>query len=282
MNSYYNLLRTRLLPLYGEGESRAIAFLVMEDAFGVSRTEIYADKVRHFSEDEHARLLSICQRLEEGEPVQYVLGKAWFCGRSYRVTPAVLIPRPETEELVAWASSFSGKIRILDAGTGSGCIAISLKLALPQAEVVAWDLSEEALKVARQNAEELGADVRFEQRDMLAEWPENERFDLIVSNPPYICERERSEMEAHVLEHEPGTALFVPDDDALRFYRALVRRSVEGVLLPGGSLLVEINSAYGPETVNLFKEYGLKQVELRRDDFGNDRMVGGVRPESCE
>lgn len=275
MNSYYNLLRTRLLPLYGEREARAIAFLIMEDGFGVSRTEIYADKVRHFSEDEYARLQSMCKRLEVGEPVQYVLGKAWFCGRSFRVTPAVLIPRPETEELVNWASSFSGKLRILDAGTGSGCIAISLKLALPQAEVIAWDISEEALVIARQNAEALNAVVHFEKRDILADWPENEHFDLIVSNPPYICEREKADMEAHVLEHEPETALFVPDNDPLCFYRALACRASDGALCSGGRLMVEINSAYGAETVTLFEHCGLSEVELRKDDFGNYRMVCG-------
>lgn len=176
MDTQFTALRQSLAPLYGEGEARAIAFMLYEDAFGVSRTDIYADKVRQFSEDERARLNNMCQLLTKGVPVQYVLGKASFCGHTFAVSPAVLIPRPETEELVAWAADVAklmprpeGRpLRLLDAGTGSGCIAVSLKLALPDADVTAWDISPEALNVARGNARTLGADVHFEQRDILA------------------------------------------------------------------------------------------------------------------
>ena len=277
MNPEYLQLRAALEPRYGEGEARAIAFMVLEDGFGLSRTDIYVGKVRQFSVDERTRLLTMCEQLKAGMPVQYVLGKAWFSGREFEVTPAVLIPRPETEELVAWAAEQQGVQRILDAGTGSGCIAISLQLALPTAQVEAWDISAEALAVARRNGDRLGAPVRWEQHDLLAPWSTEAVFDLIVSNPPYICERERADMEQHVLEHEPDGALFVPDDDALLFYRTLAQRAVGGALREGGRLMVEINSAYGPETVALFERCGLHDVELRQDEFGNNRMVCGVR-----
>lgn len=276
MNSEYLGLRAALNPLYGEGEARAIAFMVMEDAFGLSRTDIYVGKVRQFSVDERIRLHTMCEQLKAGVPVQYVLGKEWFDGHEFKVTPAVLIPRPETVELVEWAAVQKGASYILDAGTGSGCIAVSLKLRLPEAQVEAWDISPEALEVARGNAARLGAEVCFEQHDMLQPWGEDKVFDLIVSNPPYICERERAEMERHVLEHEPEGALFVPDDDALLFYRTLAERAVGGALREGGKLMVEINSAYGAETVSLFEKCGLHEVELRKDEFGNDRMVCGT------
>lgn len=283
MDTQFTALRQSLAPHYGEGEARAIAFMLYEDAFGVSRTDIYADKVRQFSEDERARLNNMCQLLAKGVPVQYVLGKASFCGRTFAVSPAVLIPRPETEELVAWATDVArlmphpeGRpLRLLDAGTGSGCIAVSLKLALPDADVTAWDISPEALNVARDNARTLGADVHFEQRDILAPPDAAACYDIIVSNPPYICEYEQSSMEAHVTQHEPHTALFVPDADPLRFYRALCHHA-KASLSPGGHLLVEINSAYGPGTARLFTAQGLQHVQLRQDAFGLDRMVGGT------
>lgn len=278
MNAEYLALRAALVPLYGEGEARAMAFMVMEDAFGLSRTDIYAGKVRQFSEDERTRLHTMCEQLKAGVPVQYVLGQAWFAGRVFEVSPAVLIPRPETEELVTWAAAQPSCRRILDAGTGSGCIAVTLQLLLPEAEVEAWDISEQALEVAARNAARLGADIRFEQHDMLQPWAPDKVFDLIVSNPPYICERERDGMEAHVLDHEPQRALFVPDEDALLFYRALAERAAGGALRPGGRLMVEINRAYGRETVRLFERCGLTAVTLRQDEFGNDRMVCATMP----
>ena len=172
----------------------------------------------------------------------------------------------------------------MDAGTGSGCIAVSLALALPEAEVSAIDLSEGALAVARENAEKLGARVHFQKADMLQPWDfliqnrvsTSQKIDLIVSNPPYICQREAAEMEQNVLRNEPHTALFVPDDDPLRFYRALAREAMLH-LRPAGWLLVEINRAYGHETAHLFEEMGLKNVEIRKDSFGNERMVAGQR-----
>ena len=281
MNELFSHLRMQLRQVYSEGEARAVAFLVMEEAFGVSRTDIYADKVRQFSQDERERLDNMCKQLvEEQQPVQYVVGAEWFMGRRFRVTPDVLIPRPETEELVRWAIDLMrGKqgVQIIDAGTGSGCIGVSLALELPEAAVCAIDLSEGALTVAKENAQKLGARVRFHQADMLQPWDFlTQNGDLIVSNPPYICQREAEDMEQNVLRHEPHTALFVPDDDPLRFYRALAREAMLH-LRPGGWLLVEINRAFAQETARLLEEAGLKNVEIRRDDFGNERMVGGQR-----
>lgn len=274
MDSKFTSLRQRLATCYPEREAHAVALRVLEDAFGVSRADVYADKVRKFSSEEEQRWQHIAERLSVGEPLQYVLGEAEFCGRSFGVAPGVLIPRPETEELVVLVEqSVSGRCRILDAGTGSGCIAVSLALALPEAEVQAWDISPEALSVAQGNAERWGAAVDFRLCDMLTATPD-ERFDVVVSNPPYVCERERLDMTPQVLEHEPGLALFVPDDDPLRFYRALVGLSVR-CLNSGGLLAVEINEAYGAETADLFSRSGLTEVQILFDGFGKPRFVLG-------
>ena len=281
MNKDFVSLRSQLSLLYSAGEANAISFLVFEEAFGVSRTDIYVDKVRHFSEDERERLLNMSKQLSEGVPVQYVLGKSMFCDHLFRVSPSVLIPRPETEELVAWAIDEAQRmnvaadgLRILDAGTGSGCIAISVQLALPQCHVSAWDISDDALAIARSNAQALHAPVTFQHVDMLQPMAETSSYHIIVSNPPYICQSEETEMEPNVLEHEPHTALFVPNADPLRFYRALCQHAVR-MLVPGGSLMVEINRAYGRQTAALFRSYGLCDITLRKDAFGNDRMLLG-------
>lgn len=286
----FTYLRNLLTPLYGEHEARAMAFIVFEDAFGVSRTDIYADKVRQFSESERQTFLNICNRLAQGEPLQYAIGHTTFCGHQFKVTPDVLIPRPETEELVSWAIETAQPLlthhplRMLDAGTGSGCIAISLQLALPQAEVEACDISTAALRVAQHNATHLQAPVRFSERDILNLSYADARprpYDVIVSNPPYICQCEAAEMEANVLQHEPHTALFVPNTDPLRFYRALAHHAVH-LLRPGGVLLVELNRAYAEATAQLFRDWGLIDVELRRDAFGNERMCRAFLPTQSE
>ena len=264
-----------LSPRYGAGEARALAFIILEDAFGVSRLDIYTDKVRNFSEEEELRLANILQRLQDGEPLQYIIGTALFCGMTFKVTPATLIPRPETEELVEWAG-YDIEGNILDAGTGSGCIAISMAQHNPKAHVTAWDISTEALKVAQQNAIDNNVSVTFEERDMLNYLPTASSIDMIISNPPYICEKEKTDMEQHVLEHEPATALFVPDDDPLRFYKALAKLG-KHALKPGGIILMEINSAYGPETLALFQNEEFSNAELRRDDYGNNRMIKAIK-----
>ncbi len=285
MSPYFSRLCSLLAPLYGEGEARAIAFLVLEEAFGVGRTSVYADKVRDFSEEEEQRYLNICQRLAAFEPVQYVLGHADFAGNRFRVQPGVLIPRPETEQLVdlglaaleALRAAGKAQPRVFDGGTGSGCIAVSLALRCPWAGVEACDFSEEALAVARDNAVRLGAKVAFRRQDLLAPWPERPPYDLIVSNPPYILEEEQREMEPNVLRYEPASALFVPDADPLRFYRALAHAAVEGALAAGGTLAVEINRAQGTETVALFDSLGLHHATLHTDCFGNPRFVTAQR-----
>jgi len=272
-----------LIPTVEEREARALAFVVLEDAFGLSRTDIYLGKDTAFSEDDTIRLKKILRRLEQGEPVQYVIGTAQFCDLTFRVTPDTLIPRPETEELVGWVASLlpsDAPCSVLDVGTGTGCIAISLAKQFPRAQVTAWDISEGALAVAQQNAETNGVTVDFCRTDVLEVVNESAaRAPLsdvlyIVSNPPYICERERAEMEAHVLDYEPVSALFVPDADPLLFYRALARL---GQQLKAAAVLVEINQAYGQETVEMFQSNGYSNVELRRDIYGKDRMIKAVR-----
>lgn len=272
-----------LVPTVEKREARALAFVVLEDAFGLSHTDIYLGKDTAFSEDDTIRLEKILRRLEQGEPVQYVIGTAQFCNLTFRVTPDTLIPRPETEELVGWVASLlpsEAPCSVLDVGTGTGCIAISLAKQFPRAQVTAWDISEGALAVARQNAETNGVTVDFCQKDVLevvnesaASAPSSDAL-YIVSNPPYICERERAEMEAHVLDYEPASALFVPDADPLLFYRALARL---GQQLHAAAVLVEINQAYGQETVRMFQSSGYSNVELRRDIYGKDRMIKAVR-----
>ena len=272
-----------LVPKVEEREARALAFVVLEDAFGLSRTDIYLGKDTAFSEDDTIRLEKILRRLEQGEPVQYVIGTAQFCNLTFRVTPDTLIPRPETEELVGWVASLlpsEAPCSVLDVGTGTGCIAISLAKQFPRAQVTAWDISEGALAVARQNAQANGVVVDFRRTDVLevvnesaARAPSSDAL-YIVSNPPYICERERAEMEAHVLDYEPASALFVPDADPLLFYRALARL---GQQLKAAAVLVEINQAYGQETVEMFQSSGYSNVELRRDIYGKDRMIKAVR-----
>ena len=272
-----------LVPKVEEREARALAFVVLEDAFGLSRTDIYLGKDTAFSEEDTIRLEKILRRLEQGEPVQYVIGTAQFCDLTFRVTPDTLIPRPETEELVGWVASLlpsEAPCSVLDVGTGTGCIAISLAKQFPRAQVTAWDISEGALAVARQNAQVNGVTVDFRRTDVLevvnesaANAPLSDVL-YIVSNPPYICERERAEMEAHVLDYEPASALFVPDTDPLLFYRALARL---GQQLKAAAVLVEINQAYGQETVEMFQSSGYSNVELRRDIYGKDRMIKAVR-----
>lgn len=272
-----------LIPKMGEREARALAFVVLEDAFGLSRTDIYLGKDTAFSEEDTIRLEKILRRLEQGEPVQYVIGTAQFCDLTFRVTPDTLIPRPETEELVGWVASLlpsEAPCSVLDVGTGTGCIAISLAKQFPRAQVTAWDISEGALAVAQQNAQANGVTVDFRRADVLevvnesaASMPTHAPL-YIVSNPPYICERERTEMEAHVLDYEPASALFVPDADPLLFYRALARL---GQQLKAAAVLVEINQAYGQETVEMFQSSGYSNVELRRDIYGKDRMIKAVR-----
>lgn len=295
----YNQLWKRLTVIYNEREAQAIVRTVLDALFGMSLTDICLGKVTQLSADDTTRLEKIMQRLEKSEPVQYVLGAEWFAGRLFDVAPGVLIPRPETEDLVKWACDEAkekednskeerGKEEkevpkkgeeaphpsILDIGTGSGCIAITVALALPQARVTAWDISTDALAIAAGNAHRLGASVRFEHQDALSAPDDEERWDVIVSNPPYICDRERADMSDNVLSYEPELALFVPDSDPLLFYRAIARYASKA-LKPGGRLLFETNTAYAHEVAQAMANEGFTAIEVRNDCFGKPRMVKG-------
>ena len=294
----YEELRKRLTSVYDEREAQAVARWVLDEAFDLSRTDVCCCKVSQLSADDARRLEAMTRRLEQAEPVQYVLGHAPFAGHSFEVSPAVLIPRPETEELVHWAvqsaeamtnaeaqasaasqasaeTQASPSLHILDIGTGSGCIAISVALALPRATVQAWDLSPQALAQARSNAQRLGAQVSFIQQDALQPPQHHACLDMVLSNPPYICQREAEAMHRNVLAHEPHMALFVPNDDPLRFYRAITRFAVEA-LRPGGCVLFEINALYAEATRQMMLDEGLSHIETRLDCFGKERFVKGV------
>lgn len=284
--TYQDILH-RLQREYDTHEARALARLVLDECFGLSLTDIMCDKVNDFSREDNESLEKIIVRLENHEPVQYIIGHEYFCGHRFHVAPGVLIPRPETEELVEHIlEQKDGKSRILDIGTGSGCIAISLALALPEAQVEAWDISDTALAIAKSNAQTLSAgNVSFRQTDILAVANSSsssltplstcsERYSLIVSNPPYICQSEAKDMERNVLEHEPSLALFVPDSDPLMFYRAIAEFGTHN-LLPQGQLWFEINRAYGTEVCTMMQSLGYTDVELINDQFNNPRIVKG-------
>ncbi len=281
MKNEFNDIVRRLEPHYGHDEARALARHVLEVRFGVSQLELCLGKDRKFSKQEREELENIVRRLCHYEPIQYVLGKADFCGQTVEVTPAVLIPRPETEELVDWIlSDMDGRMessnqKVLDLGTGSGCIAVTLAKKMPSAFVSAVDVSVAALEVAEINAKNAGVNVRFLVADMLqltdAEFCPG-AWDVIVSNPPYICSSEAADMHKNVLDYEPHGALFVPDEDPLKFYRAIAGYAKDA-LNPGGRLYVEINRAYAAGTMELFRATGFADVVLRKDFCGNDRML---------
>ena len=261
-------------------ELSAIVRAVCCDILGISTSTYYLKEELTLTDEQKGRLDDTISRLQQGEPLQYIEGKAPFCGMDFLVTPATLIPRPETTELVDWVAldNTMQSPRILDLGTGSGCIAISLSKRLPQATVEACDISHEALEIAKENGVRNEAKVSFFRHDMLdLATPLPHSYNILVSNPPYIKQSEAAEMEDHVTQWEPHTALFVPDDDALRFYRAIAEIGRTDALLPGGSIYVEINQALGEETAALFEGYGYKEVELRKDIYGNDRMIKGVK-----
>ena len=279
--SYHELWRM-LTSVYEDDEAQAVARMVYEVRFRLSLSDICIGKDTQLSADSQTQLEEIAQRLLNQEPVQYVLGETTFAGRTFKVTPDVLIPRPETAELCEWIDTSilpSGK-RVLDIGTGSGCIAITLALAWPEADVTAWDISAEALAVAQENAEHLGARITFRQVDILMEapasWEGVGECHLIVSNPPYITAREATAMEHNVLDWEPHRALFVPDNDPLLFYRAIARYAQQA-LEPQGWLYFEINPLYADELHRLLDTMGYHHVETKKDQYGKQRMIRAQR-----
>ena len=279
---HYELLTAR----YGSGEARAIYELVMWRRFGLSRTDILLGKDTNLSADDKAELQIIIHRIAKGEPVQYVLGCEEFCGHTFLVGPGVLIPRPETQQLVQLVQSHVAPgSKVLDVGTGSGCIAITLALA--GYRLTALDVSEEALDYARRNAGRLGAEVEFvkgniqtlsnspskgKTKESLALDGEVWRGSAIVSNPPYVCEKEAAEMDENVLMHEPHLALFVPDDDPLLFYRAIADYGLQH-LEAEGWLFFEVNRAYAAQVGELLVQKGYTNVKTIKDEYDNDRFV---------
>ena len=309
----YSEIWHRIATSYDDGEARAIARILIEELFGLSYADIVCGATEQLSADDTLRLDTAVRRIEQGEPLQHVLGYADFCGNRFCVNSSVLIPRPETEWLVDEGAKLMSdgstptdikklnSKRILDIGTGSGCIAISLKLRLGDAYVEAWDISEEALRTAQDNADALKAEVVFRKRDALraegeclqggalvSSAPSEQAmdyeasttaapWDLIVSNPPYICDSERSAMDDNVLLHEPHTALFVPDDDPLRFYRAIARYALLTLNI-GGSLLFECNTRYAEATGKMLSDMGFEEVTVSDDCFNLPRFVRGSGP----
>ena len=294
----YHDICQRLTPLYGQQEAKAMTRMLLEDLFSLSFADILCGATEHLSDADTLRLQQSVVRLLDAEPLQYVTGTAFFCGHPFHVAPGVLIPRPETEWMVDTAVNLvtSSAPRILDIGTGSGCIAISISLALADrhCHTEAWDISEDALRIATDNAERLGADVKFRRRDALRLEEEKseemrlekekggadvtsgldaaESLDIIVSNPPYICNREAADMHANVLRHEPHLALFVPDTDPLLFYRAIARYAMRS-LRKGGWLLFECNTLYAHDTAQMASDMGFATSIVEDDCFGKPRFV---------
>lgn len=279
----YDDIWRRLAGAYDQREARAVARMLIEEKFGLSFADIICGGVEALSDAGTQWIEAAVERLEQGEPIQYVLGWAWFCGLRFGVKPGVLIPRPETEWLVDTVCAGSSaqnarKLRVLDIGTGSGCIALSIKRRLPEAYVEAWDISPEALAIAADNARSLDLDVAFRQQDALNLTPDADAWDVIVSNPPYICQRERADMSPNVLNHEPSTALFVPDTDPLLFYRAITRYAV-GSLRSGGRLLFECNTLYAADTARMISDEGMNATEMHDDCFDKPRFAVGGKKE---
>ncbi len=276
----YAALWHRLSPLYGGAEARAIVRTLLTETFSLTTADLYCDGAAGLSDAEKMRLSEMMERLAQAEPLQYVTGEERFCGHTFHVAPGVLIPRPETEGLVDMAlhalGAYTRPASVLDIGTGSGCIAASIVLALPQTSVTAWDISDAAVAIACDNVRRLHAAVTIEQRDALCPPDDTGRWDLIVSNPPYICRSEQAAMHRNVTDYEPDTALFVPDDDPLLFYRAIARYAAKA-LRQGGTLLFECNTAYAADTAHMLRDMGYADATVSDDLYGKPRFAGARR-----
>lgn len=274
MNVTVSHIRSALQECYPPREAANLSRIVCCEMLGQSHIDYYLGKDMILSPKDEKELESILFRLCNFEPIQYVQSTARFLGRTFRVAPGVLIPRPETEELVErMLEEVAPASRILDIGTGSGCIAVTLSKELPEAEVTAWDISGEALAIAGDNNRLLQTSVQFVQRDVLTYQPtEDEYFDVIVSNPPYVTETEKKDMDPNVLNWEPSGALFVPDSDPLRFYRRIGELG-RSMLTVGGRLYFEINRAFGEAVASMLRKQGYTNVRIRKDISGNDRYV---------
>lgn len=289
-------IKDQLKEIYDEQEAGNIASLAIEHITGLSKTERVSKKQEQLSSSQLNHLQESLQRLKQHEPIQYVMNKAWFYGIELYVDKNVLIPRPETEELVQWIvddvkasgkdvfvrkpteSDETTQFKILDIGTGSGCIPLALKKTMPKAEVWGCDISEEALNVARRNGSALDIRVDFQGLNFLDELQQKllPTVDVIVSNPPYIPLKDKEQMNANVVDHEPHTALFVPDNDPLIFYKALTAFGRKR-LYENGTIYMEIHEEIGNDVVNLFKENGYTKVEIRKDMQGKNRMIRATK-----
>lgn len=278
----YHEFWQELSTVYEVNEAKAVARLVFEKCLGLSLTQIYADSAAQIIIENQSSLHNILKRLLQMEPVQYVLGKADFYGREFVVSSGVLIPRPETEDLIRYilTETKTQPLAILDCCTGSGCIAITLSLEIEKSNVSAFDISEKALTIARENAKRLKAKVNFFNADALCidetikthEYQTIQPYDIIISNPPYVCESERAEMQAHVLNHEPAEALFVPDNNPLKFYNAISDFATTH-LYKGGLLCFEINPLFSQQIANSLEEKGFSDVNIKKDQFGKNRFA---------
>ena len=274
LKNYRKIFIEKLTPIYDAGEAESFFYITLEELKGWKRTDLALNTDAELTEEEKVKWDEVLWLLEQQKPIQYIFGKTHFYGLEFEVNKHTLIPRPETEELVEWITNdkAAGKIKVLDIGTGSGCIAIALAKRLPEAEVYAIDVSAEALAIAKRNAELNNVAITFWQKNILTTESLPETFDVIVSNPPYVRHLEKEEIKKNVLEHEPHLALFVEDNDALVFYRKIAKLAKEA-LKPQGSLYFEINQYLGKETTDMLTAEGFKNVELRKDIYGNDRMV---------
>ena len=267
----------QLSGIYPKSEINYLIRIILHEVCGLSTTDIALHKFSDLSDTQFANIIEITSRLRNHEPIQYILGKTEFYDIHLQVNPSVLIPRPETEELIDWILSEKKSFRhILDIGTGSGCIAIALAKNISKSEVDAWDVSPAALETANGNAENNNVRINFSRVDILNDEIDYKTYDLIVSNPPYVAESEKQEMEANVLNFEPHLALFVPDSDPLLFYRKIADIAAKQ-LTSGGELFFEINRTKGSDVVSLLKQKGFTDVQLRKDLSGNERMIKAVK-----
>ena len=275
---FRNYFKESIVNLYGEEETQSFFYLLAEAYLPISKAEIPLNLQRQLTDEELLLLKNALSRLQNEEPIQYILGKTEFYGLPFDVNPSVLIPRPETEELVDWIikTDHSSHPTILDIGAGSGCIAVSLAKNLPKATVFAMDISEKTIEVAKKNAIINQVSVAFIKENILEVNQLPQMFDIIVSNPPYVRENKKQLMQNNVVKNEPHLALFVPDADPLLFYKKIISLA-KTHLKPGGNLYFEINEAYGKETVNLLINSGFMQVELKKDFYGKDRMIKAMR-----
>ena len=280
MHPVYHEIKKMLAGYYPDAEASALAKMLLVEVLHFSTLELFGGKDKEVFKKDLDVLYEMSRRLQNQEPIQYIIGKETFCGMPFVVNRHVLIPRPETQDLVEWIAEEdqqTNPCRLLDMGTGSGCIAISLAKKLPHVQMEAWDISGEALQVARQNALNNQVKVDFHQQDILSASPGIAEWNVIVSNPPYITNKEKAEMEANVLNWEPHTALFVPDHDPLLFYRKIAQLGMS-MLVNGGALYFEINRAYGTETIAMLQALGYENIIIRKDRFNNERMIKATRP----